>query len=64
MQMSGCRTPIGALAMPPPFIAEADSLKKSALIAMAMTLFIMTIIVNVIATSVVNRSMKKQRGAA
>jgi phosphate transport system permease protein len=42
---------------------EADSLKKSALIAMAMTLFIMTIIVNVIATTVVNRSMKKSRGA-
>lgn len=41
---------------------EADSLKKSALIAMAMTLFVMTIIVNVIATSVVNRSMKKSRG--
>jgi phosphate transport system permease protein len=43
---------------------EADSLKKSALIAMAMTLFVMTIVVNVIATTVVNRSMKKQRGAA
>ena len=42
---------------------EADSLKKSALIAMAMTLFVMTILVNVIATSVVNRSMKKSRGA-
>ena len=42
---------------------EADSLKKSALIAMAMTLFVMTIIVNVIATSVVNRSMKRSRGA-
>ena len=41
---------------------EADSLKKSALIAMAMTLFVMTILVNVIATSVVNRSMKKSRG--
>lgn len=41
---------------------EADSLKKSALIAMAMTLFVMTIIVNVIATSVVNRSTKKSRG--
>ncbi len=41
---------------------EADSLKKSALIAMAMTLFVLTIIVNVIATSVVNRSMKKSRG--
>jgi phosphate transport system permease protein len=42
---------------------EADALKKSALIAMAMTLFIMTIIVNVAATSVVNRSLKKSRGA-
>jgi len=42
---------------------EADTLKKSALIAMAMTLFVLTIIVNVIATSVVNRSMKKSRGA-
>jgi phosphate transport system permease protein len=43
---------------------EADALKKSALIAMAMTLFVMTIVVNVAATSVVNRSMKKSRGAA
>lgn len=42
---------------------EADSLKKSALIAMAMTLFVMTILVNVIATAVVNRSMRKSRGA-
>ena len=42
---------------------EADALKKSALIAMAMTLFVMTILVNVIATSTVNRSMKKSRGA-
>jgi phosphate transport system permease protein len=41
---------------------EADTLKKSALIAMAMTLFIMTILVNVIATTVVNRSMRKSRG--
>jgi len=41
---------------------EADSLKKSALIAMAMTLFIMTIVVNVVATAVVNRSMRKSRG--
>jgi phosphate transport system permease protein len=41
---------------------EADTLKKSALIAMAMTLFAMTIIVNMIATMVVSRSMKKSRG--
>ena len=41
---------------------EADALKKSALIAMAMTLFVMTVLVNVIATTVVNRSMKKSRG--
>ena len=33
---------------------EADSLKKSALIAMAMTLFVMTIVVNMIATGVVS----------
>ncbi len=43
---------------------EADALKKSALIAMAMTLFVMTILVNIAATSVVNRSMRKTRGAA
>jgi phosphate transport system permease protein len=43
---------------------EADALKKSALIAMAMTLFVMTIVVNVAATSVVSRSMAKSRGAA
>jgi phosphate transport system permease protein len=41
---------------------EADELKKSALIAMALTLFVMTIIVNVIATSVVQRSQLKSRG--
>ncbi|MFZ4718117.1 MAG: phosphate ABC transporter permease subunit PstC [Ilumatobacteraceae bacterium] len=43
---------------------EADSLKKSALIAMAMTLFVMTIVVNISATAIVNRSMRKSRGAA
>jgi phosphate transport system permease protein len=43
---------------------EADSLKKSALIAMAMTLFVMTIIINVAATSLVQRSARKSRGAA
>ena len=41
---------------------EADTLKKSALIAMAMTLFVMTIVVNMVATAVVNRSMRKSRG--
>jgi len=41
---------------------EADSLKKSALIAMAMTLFVMTIVVNVIATAVVRRSAIKTKG--
>ena len=43
---------------------EADSLKKSALIAMAMTLFVMTIIINVAATTIVQRSARKTRGAA
>jgi phosphate transport system permease protein len=43
---------------------EADALKKSALIAMAMTLFVMTIVVNISATAIVNRSMKRTRGAA
>lgn len=42
---------------------EADALKKSALIAMAMTLFVMTVLINVIATAIVNRSMRKSRGA-
>jgi len=43
---------------------EADALKKSALIAMAMTLFVLTIVVNVAATSIVNRSQARSRGAA
>ena len=42
---------------------EADALKKSALIAVAVTLFLITIIINVIATSVVQRSIKRTRGA-
>jgi phosphate transport system permease protein len=42
---------------------EADALKKSALIGMAMTLFLITVVVNVIATTVVNRSFKRSRGA-
>ena len=42
---------------------EADTLKKSALIGMAMTLFVITIIVNTVATAVVQRSQVKTRGA-
>ena len=41
---------------------EADSLHKSALIALAVTLFIITIVVNLIATTIVQRSMKKAQG--
>jgi phosphate transport system permease protein len=43
---------------------EADELKKSALIAMAFTLFIMTIIVNIVANAIVQRSMKRSGGRA
>src|SRR5579872_5127606 len=41
---------------------EADTLHKSALIALAVTLFVITIVVNLIATGIVQRSMKKSRG--
>jgi phosphate transport system permease protein len=41
---------------------EADSQHKSALIALAVTLFIITIAVNLIATTIVQRSMKRSRG--
>jgi phosphate transport system permease protein len=41
---------------------EADGLHKSALIALAITLFVITIAVNLIATAVVQRSMKRSRG--
>ncbi|HEY2902973.1 MAG TPA: phosphate ABC transporter permease subunit PstC [Polyangia bacterium] len=41
---------------------EADTLHKSALIALAVTLFVITIIVNLVATGIVQRSMKKSRG--
>ncbi len=41
---------------------EAEQLHKSALIALAMTLFVITIIVNLAATAVVQRSMKRSRG--
>jgi phosphate transport system permease protein len=42
---------------------EADSLQKSALIALAVVLFLITIVVNVFATAIVERSQKKSRGA-
>ncbi|MEJ7599739.1 MAG: phosphate ABC transporter permease subunit PstC [Kofleriaceae bacterium] len=41
---------------------EADDLKKSALIALAVTLFVITIIINLAATAIVQRSMKRSRG--
>jgi phosphate transport system permease protein len=41
---------------------EADELHKSALIALAVLLFVITIIVNLIATEVVRRSMARSRG--
>ena len=42
---------------------EATGIKRSALIAMGLTLFIMTIVVNFTATAVVNRATKRVRGA-
>ncbi len=42
---------------------EADDLHKSALIALAVTLFVVTIVVNLVATSIVQRSVKQSRGA-
>ena len=41
---------------------EADDLHKSALIALAVTLFVITILVNLIATAIVTRSMKRSLG--
>jgi phosphate transport system permease protein len=41
---------------------EADTLHKSALIALAVTLFVITIAVNLIATAIVSRSMKRSQG--
>ncbi len=41
---------------------EAQDLHKSALIALAVTLFVITIVVNLIATGIVQRSMKKGQG--
>jgi phosphate transport system permease protein len=42
---------------------EADDLHKSALIALAVTLFAITILVNLLATGIVQRSMKRGQGA-
>jgi len=42
---------------------EADQAHKAALIALAVTLFVITIVVNLIATSIVQRSMKRSQGA-
>jgi len=41
---------------------EADELHKSALIGLAVTLFVITIVVNLIATGIVQRSMRKSGG--
>jgi phosphate transport system permease protein len=41
---------------------EADDLHKSALIALAVTLFVFTIVVNLLATWIVQRSMTRGRG--
>ncbi len=41
---------------------EADDLHKSALVALAVTLFVITIVVNLIATAIVQRSMRRSRG--
>jgi phosphate transport system permease protein len=41
---------------------EADAMHKSALIALAVTLFVITIVVNLIATAIVQRSMKRSGG--
>ncbi|HXJ20946.1 MAG TPA: phosphate ABC transporter permease subunit PstC [Polyangia bacterium] len=41
---------------------EAQELHKSALIALALTLFVMTIVVNLAATAVVERTLKQSRG--
>lgn len=42
---------------------EATGLKRSALIAMGLTLFILTIVVNLAATAIVSRSTKRVQGA-
>ena len=41
---------------------EADALHKSALVALAVTLFVITIVVNLVANAIVQRSIKRSRG--
>jgi phosphate transport system permease protein len=41
---------------------EADEPHKAALIALAVTLFVITIAVNLIATAIVQRSTRRSRG--
>jgi phosphate transport system permease protein len=41
---------------------EATDVKRSALIAMGLTLFVMTVLVNFAATAIVNRAMRRVRG--
>jgi phosphate transport system permease protein len=41
---------------------EADDLKRSALIAMGLTLFVLTVLVNLAATAIVNRGMRRMQG--
>lgn len=43
---------------------EADAMHKSALIALAVVLFLITIAVNLVATAIVRRSMARSRGKA
>ena len=42
---------------------EADDAKRSALIAMGLTLFLLTILVNLIATTIVSRGTRRMQGA-
>jgi ABC-type phosphate transport system permease subunit len=41
---------------------EADELHKSAMIALALLLFAITIIVNLVSSSIVQRSLRRTRG--
>jgi phosphate transport system permease protein len=42
---------------------EAESSHRAALLALAVTLFVLTIVVNIIATTVVGRSRRRAQGA-
>ena len=41
---------------------EADELQKSALIALAVMLFVITIVVNLVATAIVQRNLRRSQG--